>query len=91
MSNGQKFRVALSRDALKYYQKVDADAAARLDRCFGAVAQRGAVRLWRIPPGVLGVSPNSNPPTSPFAKGGQERVSRTRALKKGLCNRLLWH
>jgi mRNA interferase RelE/StbE len=34
MSHERKFRVALSTDALKYYQKVDADTAARLDRCF---------------------------------------------------------
>ena len=34
MSNEQKFRVAFSKDALKYYRKVDANTAARLDRCF---------------------------------------------------------
>lgn len=34
MSNEQKFRVALSKDALKYYRKLDANTAAKLDQCF---------------------------------------------------------
>jgi mRNA interferase RelE/StbE len=39
MSNEPRFRVALSKDALKYYQKVDAGTAARLDRCFANLEQ----------------------------------------------------
>ena len=39
MSSEQRFRVALSKDALKYYQKVDADTAARLDRCFARLEE----------------------------------------------------
>ncbi|MDP2719795.1 MAG: type II toxin-antitoxin system RelE/ParE family toxin [Dehalococcoidia bacterium] len=34
MSNGQKFKVALSREALKYYNKVSIKTAERLDKCF---------------------------------------------------------
>jgi len=34
MSSERKFRVALSKDALKYYRKLDTNTAARLDRCF---------------------------------------------------------
>ena len=34
MSIERQFRLALSKDALKYYQKLDASVAARLDQCF---------------------------------------------------------
>jgi mRNA interferase RelE/StbE len=34
MSNAPTFKVALSREALKYYTKVSLNTAARLDRCF---------------------------------------------------------
>ncbi len=34
MSSEQKFKVALSREAYKYYNKVSTTIAARLDRCF---------------------------------------------------------
>ena len=34
MSNEQMFKVALSKDALKYYNKVSTTTAARLDKCF---------------------------------------------------------
>jgi mRNA interferase RelE/StbE len=34
MSNEQTFRIALSKDALKYYNKVSTATAARLDKCF---------------------------------------------------------
>lgn len=39
MSNEQRFRVALSKEAFKYYQRVDTDTAARLDRCFASLEQ----------------------------------------------------
>jgi mRNA interferase RelE/StbE len=39
MSNEQQFRVALSKNALKYYQKADADTVVRLDRCFRNLEQ----------------------------------------------------
>gem|GEM_PF-5767410 len=39
-------------------------------------------RCGRPPAGGLGVSPNSNPPTSPFVKGGQEGVSGTKGIEK---------
>ena len=39
MSNEQRFRVALSKNALKYYQRVDADTATRLDQCFKALEE----------------------------------------------------
>ncbi len=34
MSNGQRFRIALSKESLKYYSKVSTDTAERLDQCF---------------------------------------------------------
>ncbi len=34
MSNGQTFRIALSRESLKYYNKVSPATAKRLDKCF---------------------------------------------------------
>ncbi|MEK7353132.1 MAG: type II toxin-antitoxin system RelE/ParE family toxin [Chloroflexota bacterium] len=34
MSNERKFRIALSREALKYYNKVSVTTAGRLDKCF---------------------------------------------------------
>ena len=34
MSNERKFRIALSKDALKCYRSLDVNTAARLDRCF---------------------------------------------------------
>lgn len=34
MSSEQIFKIALSREALKYYNKVGTSIAARLDRCF---------------------------------------------------------
>ena len=34
MSNEQKFKIALSREALKHYNKVNTSTAARLDKCF---------------------------------------------------------
>jgi mRNA interferase RelE/StbE len=34
MSNEQIFKVALSREALKYYKKVSTNTAARIDKCF---------------------------------------------------------
>lgn len=34
MSNEQKFKIALSREALKYYKKVSTTTAERLDKCF---------------------------------------------------------
>jgi len=37
MSNERKFRVALSKDALKYYRKVDERTANRLDHCFASL------------------------------------------------------
>ena len=33
MSKEQKFKVALSREALKYYDKVSTSTAERLDKC----------------------------------------------------------
>ena len=39
MSSEQQFRVALSKSALKYYQKVDTDTATRLDHCFKSLEQ----------------------------------------------------
>ncbi len=35
MLSEQKFRIALSREALKYYNKVSTNTAERLDRCLG--------------------------------------------------------
>jgi mRNA-degrading endonuclease RelE of RelBE toxin-antitoxin system len=34
MSNGPIFKIALSREALKYYNKVSINTAAKLDKCF---------------------------------------------------------
>ena len=34
MSSEQMFKVALSKEAVKYYNKVSTNTAARLDRCF---------------------------------------------------------
>ena len=34
MSNERTFRVALSREALKYYRKVSTNTAVKLDKCF---------------------------------------------------------
>lgn len=34
MSNGPTFKIALSREALKYYNKVSVNTAARLDKSF---------------------------------------------------------
>lgn len=34
MSNEQKFKIALSREALKYYNKVGTNTAEKLDTCF---------------------------------------------------------
>ncbi len=34
MSNERVYKVALSREALKYYNKVSTSVAARLDKCF---------------------------------------------------------
>ena len=34
MSNEQMFKVALSKEALKYYKKVSTNTAFRLDKCF---------------------------------------------------------
>ena len=34
MSKEQKFKIALSREAFKYYSKVSTDTAGRLDKCF---------------------------------------------------------
>lgn len=51
MSSERQFRVALSKNALKYYQKVDTDTAARLDRCFKSLEQDplggGDIKLLR--------------------------------------------
>ncbi|MCL0094571.1 type II toxin-antitoxin system RelE/ParE family toxin [Dehalococcoidales bacterium] len=51
MSSEQQFRVALSQNALKYYQKVDTDTAARLDHCFKSLEQnpfgRGDIKPLR--------------------------------------------
>ncbi len=35
MSNALKFKIALSKEVLKYYNKVSTDTAERLDKCFG--------------------------------------------------------
>jgi mRNA interferase RelE/StbE len=37
MSNGPVFKIALSREALKYYNKVSTNTAAKLDKCFSAL------------------------------------------------------
>jgi len=37
MSNEQKFRIALSKEALKYYNRVSTTTAERLDRCFSSL------------------------------------------------------
>ena len=37
MSNEQTFKIALSREALKYYTKVSVNTAAKLDKCFASL------------------------------------------------------
>lgn len=37
MSNEPTFKIALSKEALKYYNKVSANTAGKLDRCFASL------------------------------------------------------
>jgi hypothetical protein len=48
MSSGPEFKIALSLEPLKYYKKVSASTAKRLDRCF--------IKLEKAPlngPGII--------------------------------------
>lgn len=53
------FRIALSKEALKYYNRVSVTTAARLDRCFASLESEllkvqisNFLREWRVSIGI---------------------------------------